>query len=122
MSPYRKFRMTPVMVGLVIAVIRFAGAATNAAAASLPKDPCALLKPAEIQALIPNAKIGTRVSTTNTLPLVVSCEYGWGDRNNEWGETTLGVAITDVSKVWPGGLSPDDIKQRVLVEATSGGP
>ena len=34
---------------------------------------------------------------------------------DEWRETALSVTVVDASKVWPGGLSPDDIKERVLV-------
>ena len=30
--------------------------------------------------------------------------------------------VTDAAKVWPAGLSPDDIKQRVLVMVKTGGP
>jgi hypothetical protein len=116
--------MRPLMIGLAIAVFRFAGPASDdAAAAALPKDPCALLKPAEIQAaLAPNANIGSGVSDTSGLPMGVGCTYTWGPRTNEWGQTAFSVTITDASKVWPGGLTPDDIKQRVLVEAKTGGP
>ena len=60
MSPFWKFRMTPLMVGLAIAVVGLAGSASDAAAGALPKDPCALLKPTEVQAaLAPNANIGS---------------------------------------------------------------
>ena len=122
MSPYWKSRMTPLTVALVIAVIRFAGSASDAAAASLPKDPCALLKPAEIQALASNDKIGSGVLDTSAAPLALMCTYSWGPETAEWGQSSLAIEVTDASKVWPGGLSPDDIKQRVIVEAKTGGP
>ena len=93
----------------------------HAAAQTLPKDPCALLKPSEIQALAPNAKISRGVLTTNA-PLGATCAYGWGPRTSEWGETALSIAVVDASKVWPAGLSADEIKQRVLVEVRTGGP
>jgi len=122
MNPYWKFRMRALMVALAIAGLRFAGPASgDATAAALPKDPCALLKPADIQALAPNAKIGNGVLTTQA-PLGATCTYSWGPRTSEWGETALSVTVVDASKVWPGGLSSDDIKQRVLLEARTGGP
>lgn len=110
------------MVALAIAGLRCAGLVSDdATAAALPKDPCALLKPADIQALAPNAKIGSRVLTTNA-PLAASCAYSWGPRTNEWGQTAVTVDVVDASRVWPGGLSAADIKQRVLVEVRMGGP
>jgi hypothetical protein len=122
MSPYWKFRMTPLMIGLAIAVLRLAGATSDAAAAALPKDPCTLVKPTEIQALASNAKIGSGVLDTSAAPLVVACTYSWGPRTSEWGESALTISVTDATKVWPAGLSPDDIKQRVVLEARTGGP
>ncbi len=122
MNPYWKFRMRALMVALVIAGLRFAGPASDdATAAALPKDPCTLLKPADIQALAPNAKIGSGVLAENG-PLGATCEYRWGPRTREWGETAISIQVIDASKVWPGGLSPDDIKQRVLLEFKTGGP
>jgi hypothetical protein len=122
MKPYWTFRMRSLMVASAIAGIRFAGPATDdATAAALPKDACALLKPADIQALAPSAKIGGGVLTTNA-PLGTTCAYRWGPRTSEWGETSLTVTLVDASKVWPAGLSSDDIKQRVLVEVRAGGP
>ena len=122
MNPYWKFWMRALMVALAIAGLRFAGPAIDdATAAALPKDPCALLKPADIQALASNAKIGSGVLTTNA-PLGATCAYSWGPRTSEWGETSLSVILVDASKVWPAGLSSDDIKQRVLLEVRTGGP
>jgi hypothetical protein len=122
MNPYLKSRMRALMAALAIAGLRFAGLASDdAAAAAPPKDPCALLKPADIQAFAPSAKIGSGVLTTNA-PLAASCAYSWGPRTSEWGETAVTVDVIDASKVWPGGLSSDDIKQRVLVEVRIGGP
>lgn len=121
MSPYRKLRMRALMVALV-AGLRFAGpACDDAAAAALPKDMCALLKPADVQALAPNDKIGSG-ALTNNAPLAVSCEYTWGPRTSEWGETAVSLTVVDASQVWPKGLSSDDIKERVLVEVKIGGP
>jgi hypothetical protein len=121
MSPHWKFRMTRLMVGLAIAVVRFAGSAGDAAAGTLPKDSCALLKPAEIQALAPNAKIGNGVLDTSTAPLGTACTYTWGPRTREWGESALTITVIDASKGWPG-LSPDLIQQGILAKVTTGGP
>jgi len=93
----------------------------KAGAAELPKDSCALVKTAEVQELAPNAKIGSGVPSTQP-PLGVSCQYSWGPRNPAWGETTLSISVVDASQVYPGGLSANDIKQRVLVMVTTGGP
>lgn len=117
MNPYWKFRMRSLMVALAIAVL----ASDDATAAALPKDPCALLKPVDIQGLAPNAKIGSGVLTTDA-PVATACSYSWGPRTSEWGETELNVIVTDASQFWRGGLSAEDIKQRVLVEVRTGGP
>src|SRR5262249_5393607 len=122
MKPHSKFRLS-LIIGLAIAMLGLAGfASRDANAGTLPKDPCALLRPAEIQALAPNDKIGSGVPDTGGAPMAVMCTYSWGSRNTEWGQTSLAIEFTDVSKVWPGGLSPDDIKQRVTVETNMGGP
>lgn len=121
MNHCSKFQMTALMVALAIAGLRFAGSA-SAAAAEMPKDPCALLKPADIQALAPNANIGSGVADTTALSMAIGCTYTWGPRTAEWGQTSLSVIVTDASKVWPQGLSPNDIKQRVVVEQKGGGP
>ena len=70
MSPW-KSRMMTLTFGLAVAVLRLTGSAGEAAAGALPKDPCALLKPVEIQALASNAKIGGGVSNAN--PMGVGC-------------------------------------------------
>ena len=109
------------ILGLAVLVILVGGSGGAAVtAAALPKDPCALLKPAEIQALAANAKIGSGV--TELTDFAVACTYQWGPRNTQWGTSSLQIRVTDASKVWPGGLSPDDIKERVLVVVKTDGP
>jgi len=121
MTRYWTFRIWVVLIVFAAAGHRFADAATNdATAAPLPKDPCALLKPADIQALAPNAKIGSGVLTTNA-PLGASCAYKWGPRTSEWGETSLTITMVDTAAAWPG-LSSDVIKRRVTAEVKAGGP
>ena len=122
MNPYWKFGMRALVVSLAVAGLRFAAPARDdITAAALPKDACALLRSADVQALDPNAKIASGVLTENG-PLGGTCAFRWGPRTSEWGETTLNVTVVDASQVWPKGLSADDIKQRVLVEARTGGP
>ena len=70
----------------------------GAAAAALPKDPCALLTPAEIQAaLAPNAKVGNGVADASMAPLGVACSYKWGPRTPQWGESSVSVTVIEVS-------------------------
>jgi hypothetical protein len=123
MSLYKKFRMRPLVVGLAIAVLRFAGPANNdVIAATLPKDPCALLKPAAIQtALDPNNNIGSGVPDTGMLPIGVGCTYTWGPRTNEWGQSALTITVIDALKAWQG-RSPDVIQDGLLAKAKAGGP
>lgn len=93
----------------------------NAAAQALPKDPCALLKPAEVQGLASNATVGSGVPRIE-LPVGVSCDYAWGTRTPGWGQTMLSIHVINLSQVYPGGLTAADIKERVLVMVKSGGP
>lgn len=113
--------MTSPMPGLAIAILQLAGFAGDAAAASLPKDACALLKPAEIQALAPSAEIGSGVLDASMAPLGVGCTYTWGPRTPEWGESALTITAIDASQGWPG-LSPEQIKQGILAQLQLGGP
>ena len=117
------FRMRAPVVAAAIAGVCLASAASDnaTAAAALPKDPCAFLKPADIQALAPNAKIGSGVLNASP-PLAVACTYRWGPRTSEWGQTEFSVTVMDASQVFPARLSSSAIRQRVLVEIKIGGP
>lgn len=110
------------ILGLAVLALLVGGSGGVAVTAVALPDPCALLKPAEIQALVANAKIGSGVSATDPAGFAVGCTYEWGPRTREWGTSSLRINVTDASKVWPRGLSPDDIKQRVLVAVKIGGP
>ena len=118
MNPW-KSRMMTLTFGLAIAVLRLIGPAGEAAAGALPKDPCALLKPAEVQVLASNAKIGGGVSNAN--PMGVGCTYTWGPRTREWGESALTITVIDASKAWPG-TSPDVLQQGIFAKVKVGGP
>ena len=123
MTLYWKFRMRPLAVVLAIAVLPFAGPATDdVSAAALPKDPCALITPVEIKAALDaNTDIGSGVPDTSMLPLGVGCTYTWGPRTKEWGQSALTIMVIDALKGWQG-LSPDLIQQGVLLKTRTGGP
>jgi hypothetical protein len=112
MNPSPEFGIRVFMVALALAGLRVAPP---------PQDPCSLLKPADIQPLAPTAKISSGVLTDNG-PLGGTCTYSWGPRTNEWGTTALTVTVVDVAKAWPGGMSSDAVKQRVLGDIKTGGP
>jgi hypothetical protein len=112
--------MMTLTFGLAIAALRLTGSAGEAAAGELPKDACALLKAAEIQALAPNAKIGNGVSD-NMAPMGAGCTHTWGPRTREWGESALTITVIDAAKAWPG-TRPDVLQQGVLAKVKVGGP
>ena len=87
--------------------------AAGAIAGPLPKDPCALLTAADIQALAPGAKIGNGKPDLVAAPLGVSCQYSWGPRSPQWGETSVTVTVMDTSKAHPG-MSAETLKQGLL--------
>jgi len=115
-----KFRMRPFVVGLGIAFL-LASSASGAVPGALPEDPCALLKPAEIQALAPNATIGSGVLDASMAPLGVGCTYTWGPRTPEWGESAVTITVIDASKAWPG-MGADLIQQGLLAKVKAQGP
>jgi len=90
-------------------------------AAALPQDPCVLLKPADIQAINATTKVGKGKPSPDSSGFAVGCTYEWGIRTPEWGMSSLQVNITDTSKVYPNGLSGDDITQRVAMMVKMGG-
>lgn len=112
------------MVGMVSVILQLTGpACNNVSAAPLPKNPCALLNPAEIKAALgANADIGSGVpDTSSMLPLGVSCTYTWGPRTKEWGEYVLTITVIDASKAWQG-RSSELIQQGILLKTKTGGP
>ena len=115
MNQTRQFRNRAVLPGLALVALASAGAAS--ASPKLPKDPCALLKPAEIQAaLAPKATIGPGVPATDMAPVGVSCSYTWGPRTPQWGQSSVTVTVLDLSQAYPG-VSGDQLKEGVMAEA-----
>jgi hypothetical protein len=122
MSLSWKLQMRSLAVGFAVAVLFSGPACNNATAGALPKDPCALLTPAEIQAeLDATASIGNGVIDTGTLPLGISCTYTWRPRTKEWGQSALTITVLDVSKAY-NGRSSDLIQQGILLKTKTGGP
>jgi hypothetical protein len=110
-----QFRNRAVLAGLALGALASAGAAS--AGPKPPKDPCALLKPAEIQAaLARTATIGPGVPATDMAPLGVACSYAWGPRTPQWGQSSVTVTVLDLSQAYPG-LSGDQLKDGVMAEA-----
>jgi hypothetical protein len=119
MTPW-KFEMNPFKVGLGIAVV-VASWASDAVAGVLPKDPCTLLKPAEIQALDSNATVGSGVLNGGMAPLGVGCTYTWGPRTPEWGESAVTITVIDASKAWPG-TDAGALREGLLAKVRAEGP
>ena len=84
-----------------------------------PKDPCALIKPAEIQsALAPGVTIGAGKPDTSMLPLGTACSLYVGTQDQWVGETSLTIAVIDMSKAHPG-VSAGDLQQGLLAKAVA---
>lgn len=112
--------MRLLVAGLGIAAL-LASSASGAVPGALPEDPCALLQPAEIQALAPGATIGSGDADASMAPLGVGCTFTWGPRTREWGESAVTVTVIDVSKAYPG-TDADVIQQGLLARVKTEGP
>ena len=112
--------MKALILVLAIAALRVAPAAAGSPAA-LPKDPCALLKTSEIQALAPGAQIGDGVSNTDLVDLgSVACKYEWGTGGNvASGRFYLSISFSDGSRIYPG-KSSELIKEGLLASVKAG--
>jgi hypothetical protein len=114
MNRSHRFRNPAVVPAVGLVMLANAGVAS--ASPPLPKDPCALLKPAEIQAaLAPKATIGPGVPATEMAPVGVACSYTWGPRTSQWGESSVTVTVLDLSKAYPG-VSGAQLKAGVQAE------
>jgi hypothetical protein len=112
--------MRILVLALIVVVLQIIASA-NVHAGTLPKDPCALLTPSEIQSLDPSAKIGAGKVDSAAAPLGTQCSYSWGPRTDKWGDTILTIMVLDVSKAFAG-RSPDLLEQGVLLKVKTGGP
>jgi hypothetical protein len=91
-----------------------------AAAAEL--DPCALLKPAEIQErLAPNVTLDPGKVTRQPEFGAAICSYRWGPGNNAAsGQFNFHISISDAAKVFPG-LSREAITEGLLAQTKKPG-
>jgi hypothetical protein len=79
-------------------------------------NPCALLTTDEIQPLAANASVGDGISSSLQSFNYVTCRYTWGVGTSRF---KLAVIVYDASGRFPG-MSPDQIKQRLLESVKPG--
>ena len=107
---------------LIVGVALAAGAVLNAGgqSAAMPKDACALLIVAEVQAM---AGILVKDGTPGKVAALgsVSCTYTWGPANySASGQFQLNVLATDASKAFPG-MSTALVKEAMAARVKAGG-
>lgn len=87
------------VVGLALAMLSVGGSAVTAQKTG---DACALLQPAEVQALAGTGNVGAGQPSTDPLGSRM-CRYEWGTGNNvQSGRSTLDVSVTATSKAFAG--------------------
>ena len=84
-----------------------------------PKDPCTLLKSADVQTLEPKAKMSDGAVTQKNA-VAATCTYTWGPKTKE-GQTTFTVMVVDQSRAWEH-LSESEIRVRMTGEIRAAGP
>jgi len=79
-------------------------------------NPCALLKVDEIEQLTPKTTVSEGVATSLPTFGSATCQYAWGVGT---GRFKLDVIVNDPARLFPG-MSPDQIKQRLLESVKTG--
>jgi len=79
-------------------------------------NPCALLKVDEIEQLTPKTSVSEGVATSLPTFGSATCQYAWGVGT---GRFKLDVIVNDPARLFPG-MSPDQIKQRLLESVKTG--
>jgi len=79
-------------------------------------NPCALLVDDEIKPLAAKTSVAAGVSNSPTSFGDATCRYGWGEGVDRY---KLVVAVLEASRMFPG-LTPDQIKQRLLESVKAG--
>jgi hypothetical protein len=103
------------VVGLVLVVSgAFNPGRVDGTVSAQTLSPCALLTADEIKSLADETDVGEGVA--HSLASIATCRYIWGVGI---GRFTLDVIVTDASQMFPG-LSPDQIKQRLVASVRSG--
>jgi hypothetical protein len=105
------------IAGLALAVLEFSGSAVEA---QKPTDACALLQPAEIQALAGDAKVGP--GKVDSAAFTRTCTYEWGTGGNvQSGRSFLSVSVSPISDAFPG-MDPSLVLEGLLAKAKAGEP
>jgi hypothetical protein len=77
---------------------------------------CALLKVDEIEQLTPKTTVNDGVAASLPAFGSVTCQYAWGTGT---GRFKLDVIVNEATRIFPG-MSPDQIKQRLLESVRTG--
>jgi len=102
---------------LALAALELSGSAVEA---QKPADPCALLQPAEIQALAGSAKVGP--GKADSTSFTRACNYEWGTGGNvQSGRSSLSVSVSPISDAFPG-MGPSLVQEGLLAKAKAGEP
>lgn len=105
------------VAGLVLVALEFSGSAVEA---QKPADTCALLQPAEIQALAGGPKVGPGKADSAAFTRV--CNYEWRTGGNvQSGRSFLSVSVSPTSDAFPG-TDPALVQQGLLAKAKAGEP
>jgi len=92
----------------------------SSAEAQKPADACALLKPAEIQALAGSAQVGP--GEADSAAFTRTCQYRWGAGGNvQSGRSYLNVSVSPMSDAFPG-TDASLVQEGLLAKAKAGKP
>jgi hypothetical protein len=105
------------VAGLALVALEFSGSAVEA---QKPADTCALLQPAEIQALAGGPKVGPGKADSAAFTRV--CNYEWGTGGKvQSGRSFLSVSVSPTSDAFPG-MDPALVQEGLLAKAKAGKP
>jgi hypothetical protein len=107
-----------IVVGLALTTLSVWGSGGKA---QTPVDACALLQPAEIQALAGTAKVAAGQPSTDALGSRM-CRYEWGTGGNVTsGRSILDVTLTPTAKAFPA-TNASIVRQGLLASVKAGDP
>jgi hypothetical protein len=111
-------RTSPLVISLLLCLLELGGSAVEA---QKPADACALLQPAQIQALAGSAKVAPG-KADSAAGSTRGCTYEWGTGGNvQSGKSYLTVSVTPVSEAF-GNTDPSLVEKGLLEKANSGKP
>lgn len=94
-------RSHALIVASVIAALSVVSAAEQTTPAPMPKDPCALLTPAEIQPLAQPATVGAGLPGTVPSMGSITCNYSWNG-GAPGADFQVHLMVTEAAKAFPG--------------------